>query len=85
MGIPALTTGAGIDNVEKGKEYGQKMQDEYTEKYYHRPADEYDAKKWDLSGGIEDIELLFLVGKRIAFETTWPKWKDGSEFKALRK
>ncbi len=85
VGIPALTTGAGIDNVEKGKEYGQKMQDEYTEKYYHRPSDEYDAKRWDLSGGIEDIELLFQVGKRIAFETSWPKWKEGSEFKALRK
>lgn len=85
VGIPALTTGAGIDNVEKGKAYGQKMQDEYTEKYYHRPSDEYDAKRWDLSGGIEDIALLFQVGKRIAFETSWPKWKEGSEFKALRK
>ncbi len=85
VGIPALTTGGGTDHVEKGKEYGQKIQDEYTEKYYHRPSDEYDAKRWDLSGGMEDIELLFQVGKRIAFETTWPKWKEGSEFKALRK
>ena len=85
VGIPALTTGGGIDDVAKGKEYGQKMEDEYTEKYYHRPADEYDAKRWDLSGGLEDIELLFQVGKRIAFETSWPKWKEGSEFKALRK
>jgi Zn-dependent M28 family amino/carboxypeptidase len=85
VGIPALTTGGGTDNVEKGKAYGQKVQDEYTEKYYHRPGDEYDPKRWDLSGGMEDIELLFQVGKKIAFETTWPKWKDGSEFKALRK
>ncbi|MEO6000985.1 MAG: M28 family metallopeptidase [Chitinophagaceae bacterium] len=85
VGIPALTTGGGVDDVAKGKEYGQKMEDEYTEKYYHRPADEYDAKRWDLSGGLEDIELLFQVGKRLAFETTWPKWKEGSEFKVLRK
>jgi hypothetical protein len=33
---------------------------------------------------MEDIQLFFLLGKRLAFETTWPKWKQGSEFKAIR-
>ena len=85
VGVPSLTTAGGIDNIEKGKEYGKKFEDEYTEKYYHKPADQYDPKRWNLDGGIEDIKLLFQVGKRLAFETSWPKWKDGSEFKALRK
>jgi hypothetical protein len=30
------------------------------------------------------MELLFMIGKRLAFETTWPAWKAGSEFKAIR-
>jgi len=27
---------------------------------------------------------LFQTGKRLAFDKNWPKWKEGSEFKALR-
>ena len=84
VGVPALTTSSGTDDIEKGKEYGKRQGEEYTEKYYHRPSDEYDANRWNLDGGLEDIELLFQVGKRLASETSWPKWKEGSEFKALR-
>ncbi|UTA69687.1 M28 family metallopeptidase [Emticicia sp. 21SJ11W-3] len=84
-GIPALTTGSGIDEVAKGKEYGQKQQELYTEKFYHQTTDQYDAATWKLEGGLEDTILLFQIGKRLAFETTWPQWKEGSEFKALRK
>lgn len=82
-GIPSLYTNAGIDVVGKGKEYGQKKADEYTEKHYHRPSDEYDPNTWTM-GGIEDLKLLFLVGRRLAFEDKMPGWKQGSEFKAAR-
>ena len=74
----------GIDVVGKGKEYGKKLADEYTDKNYHRPSDEIDAS-WTLEGAIKDLKLLFQVGKRLAFQEKWPEWKDGSEFKALRK
>jgi Zn-dependent M28 family amino/carboxypeptidase len=84
VGIPALFVEGGIDLVEGGKETGKKLTDEFNEKYYHHPADEYDPLRWKLDGVVEDIQLFFLVGKRLAFETTWPKWKQGSEFKAIR-
>jgi Zn-dependent M28 family amino/carboxypeptidase len=84
VGIPALYTSSGIDVIGKGKEYGKKMSDEYTEKNYHAPSDEYNAD-WNLDGGIEDLKLLFLVGKRLAAEEKWPGWKNGSEFSAIRK
>jgi len=83
-GVPSLTPDAGIDNIEKGKEYGKKLQDEYTEKYYHQPGDEYDPQRWNVEGGIQDIALLFNIGKRLADGAEWPKWKPGSEFKAIR-
>jgi Zn-dependent M28 family amino/carboxypeptidase len=83
-GIPALMTSNGVDVIGKEPGYGQKVDDEYTEKHYHRPSDEYDPKKWTFEGGIEDIKLLFQVGKRLAFEEKMPQWKEGSEFKAKR-
>jgi Zn-dependent M28 family amino/carboxypeptidase len=83
VGVPSITIDGGIDDVNKGKEYGKKMQDDYTAKRYHRPADQYDAT-WNLDGGMEDVELIFQIGKRLAFETSFPKWKEGSEFKKLR-
>ncbi|RYU96486.1 M28 family metallopeptidase [Emticicia agri] len=85
VGVPALTTGSGIDAIPQGKEYGQKQQEAYNDSFYHQTTDQYDASTWKLEGGIEDTILLFQIGKRLAFETTWPQWKEGSEFKALRK
>ena len=60
------------------------MEDEYTEKNYHAPSDEYDAATWKLDGAIDDLQLLFRVGRRLAFGEKWPEWKAGSEFKAIR-
>jgi Zn-dependent M28 family amino/carboxypeptidase len=83
-GIPALYLKTGIDVEGKGKEYGKKLDEDFRSKDYHRPSDEYNAATWTMEGAINDLKLLFLVGKRIAFETKWPQWKKGSEFKALR-
>jgi Zn-dependent M28 family amino/carboxypeptidase len=82
-GVPALDCGSGTDVVGKGKEFGKQLQDDYTANRYHRPSDEYDAS-WTFEGGLQDLQLLFLVGKKLSNETTFPQWKDGSEFKAAR-
>ena len=84
VGIPALYIKTGVDVIDKGKEYGQKMEDNYRAKHYHRPSDEIDST-WTFTGGIDDLKLLFLVGKRLAFEDNMPVWKEGSEFKKLRR
>lgn len=84
VGIPALYTGEGIDNVEKGKEFGKQLQDDYVAKYYHKPSDEYNTELFKLDGSIEDIKILFNVGKRLSMEKTWPQWKATSEFKPIR-
>lgn len=83
-GIPALYTSSGIDVVGKGKTYGQKIEDEYTEKHYHQPSDNYDSLTWTMEGAVNELKYLFGVGKRLAFESEFPKWKEGSEFKAVR-
>ena len=83
QGVPALYTDTGDDNVEHGVEWTRKKKDEYTANKYHRPSDEY-SEDWDLSGAVDDIQLWFLVGYTIVNESTYPNWKEGSEFKAKR-
>ena len=82
-GIPALYTKNGTDVIGKDKGFGKQKADNYTAKNYHRPSDEYDPT-WNLEGAIDDLQLLFRVGRRIAAEKKWPEWKTGSEFKAVR-
>jgi Zn-dependent M28 family amino/carboxypeptidase len=84
VGVPALYIENGLDVAGKGKEYGKKLTEAYTEKNYHRPSDEYDATTWKLDGAIADLKLLYLVGSQLAAGHDWPGWKEGSEFKLMR-
>jgi len=84
VGVPALYTSKGIDLVGKEKGSGKTISDSYTDKNYHRPSDEFDASTWVLDGAIQDLQLLFQVGKRLSYSEKWPGWKEGSEFKAIR-
>ncbi len=83
QGIPALYTGTGTDHVEHGVEWTKKQRDIFINNHYHKPSDEYDPG-WDLSGMVEDLQLLFQVGLTLGNETTFPNWKEGTEFKAKR-
>jgi hypothetical protein len=33
---------------------------------------------------LQDIELNYLLAKKLAYSNVWPGWKDGSEFKIIR-
>ncbi len=83
-GIPALYIKTGVDVEGKGISFGKKIEDDYREKNYHRPSDEFDAATWTMEGAIKDLKLLFRVGRRLAFEEKMPQWKSGSEFKSIR-
>ena len=83
QGIPALYTSTGIDHVEHGEEWTLAKKEKYTAENYHKPSDEFDPN-WDLSGAIDDLRLLFRVGYKLSMESTFPNWKEGTEFKAKR-
>jgi Zn-dependent M28 family amino/carboxypeptidase len=83
-GVPSLTADGGVDDLTRGIAYGKQKHDEYTAQRYHQAADEYDANTWDLTGGLQDIELVYAIGGKLAFDHEWPEWKAGSEFKAIR-
>lgn len=83
VGVPAISSGGGVDVVGKGKAYGEKLEDDYNANRYHQPADEFNSA-WTFDGGLQDMQMLFSIGDKLANETTFPKWKAGSEFKAVR-
>lgn len=83
QGVPALYTDSGIDYVGKDANYSKQKRDEYTEKDYHKPSDEI-KPDWDLTGAVEDAQLLTTIGYRVAQADKYPEWKSGSEFKAKR-
>ena len=83
-GVPSLYPGSKPKEfIGKPADYGQKMSDDYTLHHYHRVSDEVDPN-WDLSGAVQDTQLLFEVGYEVATENEIPTWLPGSEFKAKR-
>jgi Zn-dependent M28 family amino/carboxypeptidase len=82
-GVPALYADAGVNYVGKPGGWGLQKRGEYTANDYHKPTDEV-KPDWDLSGAVEDGQMLFEVGYRVAQSSTWPTWKPGTEFKAKR-
>ncbi len=83
QGVPAIYTDTGSDHVEHGVEWTEQKKEEWIAQHYHKPSDEYDAS-WDLRGAVDDIQLFFIIGNRVANQTTFPNWKEGTEFKAKR-
>jgi Zn-dependent M28 family amino/carboxypeptidase len=83
VGVPAFDPESGIEYVGKDVAYGRKTRDEYTENDYHKPSDEI-KPGWELSGAVQDLQLFFTIGYRVASATRYPEWKAGNEFKAIR-
>ena len=83
LGVPSLYTGGGKDFVGKPANFGQEKKDDYTARHYHQVSDEVDPN-WDLSGAVQDIDLLFEVGYQVANGDKFPEWKPGTEFKPKR-
>jgi Zn-dependent M28 family amino/carboxypeptidase len=82
-GVPALYIDDGTTFLDKPAGYGKQKRDDFTRLDYHKPSDQV-KPDWDLSGLAEDGKLLFAVGYRVAMAATFPEWKAGNEFKAVR-
>jgi Zn-dependent M28 family amino/carboxypeptidase len=83
QGVPALDAHSGVQMIGRPDGFGLKKRDEYTAQDYHKVTDEI-KPDWDLSGMVEECELLYQVGSSVANSSEWPDWKAGSEFKAKR-
>ena len=72
QGVPALDPKGGRQYVGKSADFGQRKQDEYTAKDYHKVSDEV-KPDWDLAGAVEDLKLLAELGYRLAQGRSLPR------------
>jgi len=84
IGIPGLYLDTGKDFVGKPAGWGKETTNIWIKTHYHQPSDEYDPA-WDLSGHIEDMNLLFHVILELANQDGMPQWMPGDEFEKVRK
>jgi Zn-dependent M28 family amino/carboxypeptidase len=83
VGVPAISVKSGNDLVKGGVPAGDAAERAYTRDKYHQQADEW-SPDWDLSGQVQDVNLLYRLGRDLADSDLWPGWNPGSEFKAIR-
>lgn len=84
VGVPGVYLHSGHVVIGKPDGWGKEQLDAWTEKHYHQRSDEYDPK-WDLSGAVVDVRLLFHVGWMAANSDGMQSWMPGDEFEAARK
>jgi Zn-dependent M28 family amino/carboxypeptidase len=82
-GIPALYTKSGLDYIGQPASFGAARHAQYVSDDYHKVTDVI-KPGWDLSGAVQDVQLLFLVGYDLLQGAEFPAWKAGNEFKARR-
>jgi Zn-dependent M28 family amino/carboxypeptidase len=79
-GVPALFfLNPGDDFIDQPADYAEKRRIEYLTHCYHKAADKVNPD-WDLSGMVEDTQLLLSTGLEVANCEQRPAWKVGSEF-----
>jgi Zn-dependent M28 family amino/carboxypeptidase len=84
IGVPAAYFDEGIDVIGKPAGWGKQQKEDYEAKDYHQPSDEL-RPGWDFSGAVEDAQLFFYLGLKVANANEMPSWKPGDEFEAARK
>ena len=82
VGLPSLYIGKGEHLVSR-PENAPLRSDEYDSTDYHQVTDEV-KPDWDLSGAVQDVQLVFEVGYEVANRDKFPEWKPGNEFKTKR-
>ena len=82
VGLPSLYVGKG-EHLLSRPETAPLRSDEYDSTDYHQITDEVHPD-WDLSGAVQDVQLVFEVGYEVANGDKFPEWKSGNEFKPKR-
>ena len=82
VGLPSLYIGKG-EHLLSRPENAPLKSDEYDSTDYHQITDEV-KPDWDLSGAVQDVQLVLEVGYEVANGDKFPEWKPGNEFKPKR-
>ena len=86
-GVPVLLNMAlagAYDLKSGGRAAGERWLDAFTTNCYHQACDAWSAD-WNLDGAVQEAELFYAIGARLANGREWPGWKQGSEFGKVRR
>jgi len=79
QGVPALYAEGGNEPADAETAKYRKRMNVIVTGCYHQVCDQY-RDDWDLSGIVQDTQMLFDVGVGVANADAWPKWNKASEF-----
>ena len=82
-GVPALYLEHGRDYRGRPEGWGQQIQEEYTAERYHAPGDEF-SEEFVFDGAVQQARIVFLTAYDLARSDEFPRWNEGSEFRAAR-
>jgi Zn-dependent M28 family amino/carboxypeptidase len=80
VGVPSVSIGEGDDFVGRPRAWGKEQAEDYTQKRYHQPGDEFDPA-WDLRGAVQLSTIILEFTRRLADSRDWPTWNDDAEFR----
>lgn len=83
VGIPAFSIDQGVDLMGKPAGTGKKLFDDFEDKHYHQPSDEY-RDDWDFSGMEHYARFAMTIGINVANWPKMPTWHEGDEFLPAR-
>ncbi len=83
VGIPAFSVNEGVKYKGHDAAWGLEKANEYTEKHYHQPSDEYHADM-DFTGDAVMARFGFALGWEAASQPKVVGWEKGDEFEAAR-
>ena len=85
-GVPVLLNMAlagSYDLQQGGRAAGDKWLNDFTANCYHQACDAW-SPSWDLRGAVQEADLFYAIGARLANGREWPGWKPHSEFNKVR-
>ena len=84
IGVPAAYLEGGTDVRDKPSGWGKEQQEAFEAAHYHQASDEL-RPDWNFTGAVEDAQLVFYLGVKVANAAALPAWRPGDEFEAARK
>lgn len=82
-GVPAISFKSGEDWEKGGVAAGKAWTASYITNAYHQPADEW-KPEWTFKGAVQNLEMLYTLGRDLADSGEWPNWSADSEFRKAR-
>lgn len=83
VGVPASYFSSGHVFIGRPEAWGREQREKWEETHYHQPSDELLAS-WDLSGAVEDVQLIYQLTVKLADAPSMPTWTRGDEFEVPR-